>query len=44
MLDYMATGWGLSSFEDNILPQLVYICPIQLDAEGQEMHAHAEHA
>lgn len=44
MLDYMATGWGLSSFEDNILPQLVYICPIQLDAEGQEMHAHTEQA
>lgn len=44
MLDYMATGWGRSSFEDNILPQLVYICPIQLDAEGQEMHSHAGHA
>lgn len=44
MLDYMATDWGRGSFEDNILPQLVYICPIQLDEEGQEMHSHAEHA
>lgn len=44
MMDYMATSWGQSSFEDNLLPQLVYICPIQLDVEGQEMHSHAGHA
>ena len=36
--------WENSSFEDGALPQLVYICPIVLDADGQEMHAHAEHA
>lgn len=44
MPDYMAAVWGESSFEDNLLPQLVYICPVQLDAEGQEMHSHAGHA
>ena len=44
MLDYTATGWGRGSFEDNVLPQLVYICPIRIDEDGQELHAHANHA
>lgn len=31
-------------FEDNSLPELVYICPIQPDEDGQEMHSHMGHA
>lgn len=27
-------------FDENSLPELVYICPIRLDGEGQEMHSH----
>jgi AraC-like DNA-binding protein len=33
-----------NSFEMNILPELVYVCRIALDEDGQELHSHAEHA
>lgn len=44
MLDFTARGQWHSSFEDNRLPQLVYICPLQLDGDGQSMHSHPGHA
>lgn len=44
MIQFTAHSQGRGSFEDNLLPSLVYICPIVLDHEGQAMHAHAGHA
>ncbi|MDO4287334.1 MAG: helix-turn-helix domain-containing protein [Eubacteriales bacterium] len=44
MLEFIAQGSGRSSFEDNILPGLVYICPLLLDRDGQELHSHTGHA
>lgn len=44
MIEFTAQGMGRSSFEDNILPGLVYICPILLDQEGQALHSHTGHA
>lgn len=44
MIQFTAYSQGRGSFEDNLLPSLVYISPIVLDREGQPMHAHAGHA
>ena len=44
MIQFTAHSQGRGSFEDNLLPSLVYISPIVLDREGQPMHAHAGHA
>lgn len=44
MIDFTARSWERGSFEDNILPSLVYICPILLDQEGQSIHSHTGHA
>ena len=33
-----------SSFEKGILPELLYICPIRLDEDGQPPHSHTDHA
>lgn len=33
-----------SSFEQGQLPDLLYICPLRLDEEGQPPHSHTDHA
>lgn len=33
-----------NSFEQGQLPDLLYICPIRLDEEGQPPHSHTDHA
>ena len=44
MQDFIAQGMTGGSFEDNRLPVLIYICPLELNAAGQEMHSHPGYA
>ena len=44
MQDFIAQGMERSSFEDNRLPLLLYICSLEMDAVGQEMHSHPGYA
>lgn len=44
MQDFTAQMYERSSFEDNQLPTLVYIGPLQLGREGQELHSHPGYA
>lgn len=44
MQDFIAQGVERGSFEDNRLPVLIYICPLELDTAGQEMHSHPGYA